>query len=46
MSDTLHHYPYSSGCGIVNLNTANQAGNHWICYYRRTTEFILIRTVR
>ena len=32
MRDTLH--PYSVECDIVNLNTSNQAGRHWVCYYR------------
>ena len=29
-------------CGIVNLNTSNQAGSHWVCYYRNKHERIYI----
>ena len=32
MKDTLPQY--SIECSIVNLNTSNQAGSHWVCYYR------------
>ena len=31
LRDTLPRYILE--CGIVNLNTSNQAGNHWVCYY-------------
>ena len=34
MRDTLPPYPFNVESGIVNLNTSNQAGSHWICYYR------------
>ena len=34
MGDTLPRQPHSVDCGIVNLNTSNQPGSHWICYYR------------
>ena len=33
MRDTLPLYPFSIESGIVNFNTSNQAGSHWICYY-------------
>ena len=33
MRDTSPQYPYSVECGIANLNTSNQAGSHWVCYY-------------
>ena len=32
MRDTLPRYPYSTDCGIVNLNTSSQSVSH--CYYR------------
>ena len=33
MRDTLPHYPYILECDIVNLNTSDQSGSHWVCYY-------------
>ena len=40
MRGTLPQYPYGVECGIVNLNTSNQAGSHWICYYRSKNAII------
>ena len=40
MQDTLPHYPYSTECGIVNLNMSNQGGSHWVCYYRNKNDTI------
>ena len=34
MRDTLPRYPYILECGIVNVNTSDQSGSHWVCYYR------------
>ena len=34
MRDTLPQYPFNIECGIVNLNTSDQSGSHWVCYYR------------
>ena len=34
MRETLPTYPFNVESGIVNLNTSNQAGSHWVCYYR------------
>ena len=34
MRDTLPQYPFNIGCGIINLNTSDQSGSHWVCYYR------------
>ena len=34
MRDTLPLYPFNVESGIVNLNTSNQTGSHWVCYYR------------
>ena len=38
--DTLPLYPFNVESGIVNLNTPNQAGSHWVCYYRSKTDRI------
>ena len=32
MRDTLPQYPFNIECGIVNLNTPDQSGSHWVCY--------------
>ena len=40
MRDTSPLYPFNVESGIVNLNTSNQAGNHWVCYYRNKTDRI------
>ena len=40
MRDTLPLYPLNVECGIVNLNTSNQAGSRWVCYYRNKTSRI------
>ena len=34
MRDTLPQYPFNIECGIANLNTSDQSGRHWVCYYR------------
>ena len=34
MRDTLPQYPLNVECVIVNFNTSNQTGSHWVCYYR------------
>ena len=34
MRDALPQYPFSNECSIVNLNTSDQSGSHWVCYYR------------
>ena len=38
MRDTLALYPFVER--IVNLNTSNQAGSHWVCYYRNKNDRI------
>ena len=38
--DTLPTYPFNVESGIVNLNTSNKAGSHWVCYYRNKTDRI------
>ena len=40
MRDTLPPHPFNIESGIVNLNTFNQSGNHWVCYYRNKTNRI------
>ena len=40
MRDTLPQYPLNVECGIVNFNTSNQPGSHWVCYYRNKNERI------
>ena len=40
MRDTLPPYPFNVESGIVNLNTSNQAGSHWACYYRNKADRI------
>ena len=40
MRDTLPQYPLNVECGIVNFNTSNQPGSHWLCYYRNKNERI------
>ena len=40
MRDTLPLYPFNIESGIVNFNTSNQAGSHWVCYYRNKTDRI------
>ena len=40
MRDTLRPCPFNVESGIVNVNTSNQAGSHWVCYYRNKTDRI------
>ena len=40
MRDTLPLYQFNVEGAIVNLNTPNQAGSHWVCYYRNKTDII------
>ena len=35
MRDTLPKHPQDTECGIVNLNTHDQSGSHWVCYYKQ-----------
>ena len=35
MRDTLPEYPQNTECGIVNFNTHDQPGSHWVCYYKQ-----------
>ena len=34
MRDTLPEYPRNAECDIVNFNTPDQLGSHWVCYYK------------
>ena len=38
MRDTFPLYPFNVECGIVSLNTSNQAGSHLVCYNRNKTD--------
>ena len=34
MRDTLPRIAHQKECGIVNFNTSEQTGSHWICYFK------------
>ena len=34
MRDTLPKIAHQTECGIVNFNTSNQVGSHWVCYFK------------
>jgi len=34
MRDTIPKHPRNIECGILNFNTSNQSGSHWVCYYK------------
>ena len=34
MRNTLPRVPYQIECGIVNFNTTQQPGSHWVCYFK------------
>ena len=38
MRDAIPQYPFNIECGIVNLNTSDQSGSHWLCYYRNGSD--------
>ena len=40
MRDTLPLHQFSVECGIVNFNTSNQPGSHWVCFYCNKTNRI------
>ena len=40
MRDTLPKTPHVQECGIVNLNTSQQSGSHWVCYYKNSLDRI------
>ena len=33
MRDTLPKAPRKHECGIMNFNTSEQSGSHWVCWY-------------
>ncbi len=35
MRDTLPHTPWKTERGIINLDTKDSGGTHWIAYYKR-----------
>ena len=34
MRDTLPRIAHQKECGIVNFNTSEQTGSHWVCYFK------------
>ena len=40
MRDTLPGRPMENECGIMNFNTSNQSGSHWVCWYKEGKERI------
>ena len=38
MRDTLPQYPLNIECSTINLNTSDQSGRHWVCYYRNGSD--------
>ena len=34
MRDELPKKPHNTECGIVNFNTSDQSGSHWVAYYK------------
>jgi len=38
MRDQLNFVPALNECGILNLNTSNQPGSHWVCWFKRGKE--------
>ena len=34
MCNTLPKIAHQTECGIVNFNTSEQAGSHWVCYFK------------
>ena len=40
MRDTLPNKPRTNECGIMNFNTSDQSGSHWVCWYKNGQERI------
>ena len=38
MRDTLPKKPRKQECGIMNFNTSNQSGSHWVCWFKNGLE--------
>ena len=38
MRDELPVKPHKEECGILNFNTHNQPGSHWVCWYKSGSE--------
>lgn len=38
MRDELSNNPLNEECGILNLNTHNESGSHWICWYKNRND--------
>lgn len=37
MRDTLPNKPFKNECGIVNLDSSNNSGTHWVAYAKVNT---------
>ena len=40
MRDTLPKIPHKIECGIVNFNTSQEPGSHWVCYSKNEDDRI------
>ncbi len=38
MRDALPKRPHKQECGIMNFNTSQQPGSHWVCWYKNGDE--------
>ena len=38
MRDELNFVPTLNECGMLNLNTSNEPGSHWVCWFKRGDE--------
>jgi hypothetical protein len=38
MSDELPEKPYKNECRVLNLDTSENIGTHWTCYWKREDE--------
>ena len=45
MRDNLPSHPYENECGIVNFNTSNQSGSHWVAYYKKNNRRIYFERI-
>ena len=46
MRDTLPPHPHNIECVIVNFNTYNQPGSHWVCYHRNEDQITPVEVQR
>ena len=38
MKNKLSKQPHRNECGIMNFNTSNQSGSHWVCYFKNGSQ--------